>query len=144
MENKVLYFFKGDLLEGDITSSSVIISSVLKLMPLLGLERNRIERELIFRSNLLLSLGGYLETTYRPFLASTIGAPPVMILERIREDAAIFEIFLLVLNRRLTVIDDLEFQGTQHSGTQFLSHSQTAFIADLLNRGFAYRAFQSP
>jgi hypothetical protein len=42
-------------------------------------------------------------------LADTVGAPPSMIVEQIREDRPIFEIFLLVLNRRLTVIDDLEF-----------------------------------
>lgn len=42
---------------------------------------------------------------------STPSAPSNMILEKIREDQAIFEVFLLVLNRRLTVIDDLEFQG---------------------------------
>lgn len=61
MEKKVLPFFKQDLLvDSDITTSSIIISSVLKLMQTLGLERSRVERELIFRSNLLGSLCSYL------------------------------------------------------------------------------------
>ena len=49
--------------------------------------------------------------TYAQILYDTVGAPPSIIIDQIREDRSIFEIFLLVLNRRLTVIDDLEFQG---------------------------------
>lgn len=75
-------------------------------------------------------------------MATNVGAPPALILDLIREDLSIFEIFLLVLNRRLTIIDDLEFKGHQSTtGSQFLTLPQSCFIADLLNRGFAFRVF---
>ena len=75
-------------------------------------------------------------------MAANAGAPPALILDRIREDLSIFEILLLVLSRRLTIIDDLEFKGHQStSGSQFLTLSHSCFIADLLNRGFAFRVF---
>jgi len=50
-----MHFFKAaaDLLNEDVVSSSSIISSILKLMAMLGIERSRLERDLIFRSHLL-------------------------------------------------------------------------------------------
>lgn len=59
-------FFKqaNDLLEADISASSVIISSVLNLMSMIGIERSRVERDLMYRSNLLGSLYTYLEYRY--------------------------------------------------------------------------------
>ena len=53
----------------DIQNSSIIISSVLKLMSLLGLERGKVERDLIFRSQLLVTLEQYLEYTYGALMA---------------------------------------------------------------------------
>ena len=147
VENHVLSFFKqaADILETDIIQSSVIICSVLSLMNTMGIERSRVERDLIYRSNLLSSIYTYLKHTYSKILSDTQGAPPSIIIDMIREDRSIFEIFLLVLNRRLTVIDDLEFQGKQKTtgAAPFLSMDQTAFIADLLNRGVAYRIFEN-
>jgi hypothetical protein len=67
-------------------------------------------------------------------------APPTLILDQAREDHSLLSVFLLVLHRRLTVLDDLEFQGKQPG---FLPLSLTRFIADLLNRGLAYRIFQT-
>ncbi len=78
-------------------------------MNTLGIERSRVERDLIYRSNILQSICQYLKITYAQILYDTVGAPPSIIIDQIREDRSIFEIFLLVLNRRLTVIDDLEF-----------------------------------
>ena len=80
---------------------------------MIGIERSRVERDLMYRSNLLGSLYTYLETRYSVILAMASGIPPSNILDMIREDRAIFDIFLQVLNRRLTIIDDLEFQGIQ-------------------------------
>jgi hypothetical protein len=55
VEKKIMHFFKAatDLLNEDVVSSSTIISSILKLMAMLGIERSRLERDLIFRSHLL-------------------------------------------------------------------------------------------
>ncbi len=78
-------------------------------MAMMGIERSRVERDLMYRSNLLVSLYTYLESRYSIVLAMAPGIPPSNILDMIREDKAIFDIFLLVLNRRLTIIDDLEF-----------------------------------
>jgi hypothetical protein len=111
VDNEVLSYFKQtqELLEADVIQSSVIISSVLSLMAMMGIERSRVERDLMYRSNLLGSLYTYLESRYSVVLAMASGIPPSNILDMIREDRAIFDIFLLVLNRRLTIIDDLEF-----------------------------------
>jgi hypothetical protein len=113
VDNEVLSYFKQtqELLEADVIQSSIIISSVLSLMAMMGIERSRVERDLMYRSNLLGSLYTYLDSRYSIVLAMASGIPPSNILDLIREDKAIFDIFLLVLNRRLTIIDDLEFQG---------------------------------
>ena len=123
----------------------MIISSVLSLMNTLGIERSKVERNLIYRSNILHSIYQYLKMTYSKVLSDIVGAPPSIIIDQVREDRPIFEIFLLVLNRRLTIIDDLEFQGHQKNtgAAPFLNMEQTAFIADLLNRGVAYRIFEN-
>ena len=73
------------------------------------------------------------------------GIPPSDLLDKFRIDQAILEVFLFVLIRRLTVIDDLEFKGVKRScqTTPFLSLELSQFIADLLNRGLAYRIFQN-
>jgi hypothetical protein len=115
-------------------------------MSILGLERGKVERDLIFRSQLLVTLAQYLEDNYVGLMAQNPkGVPPALIIDRAREDQAILEVFLLVLARRLTVIDDLEFKGTRHSNaaTPFLSLKQSRFIADLLNRGLAYSIFRN-
>jgi len=54
----VISFFKqeAELLERDINQSSIIITSVLSLMNNLGIERSRVERDLIYRSNILISI----------------------------------------------------------------------------------------
>jgi len=113
VDKEVLSYFKqaGDFLSANVIQSSIIISSVLSLMAMMGIERSRVERDLMYRSNLLGSLNTYLDSRYSVILATSPGAPPSTILDMIREDKAIFDIFLLVLNRRLTIIDDLEFQG---------------------------------
>jgi len=63
------------------------------------------------------------------------GVLPNTILQQIVEDRAILEVFLFVLNRRMTVMDDLEFRKS------FLKMDQIMLIADLLNRGLAYKLF---
>jgi hypothetical protein len=45
------------------------------------------------------------------------------LLDKVREDSAILEVFMLILARRLTVIDDLEFQGKQRSSFLTLKQS---------------------
>lgn len=97
-------------IEGDdVGETSWVICQVLKLLSQIGLERGRIERELIYRSNLLQSLAIYIEGKYSKYLTTSELGYSSDILNQISQDVAIFEVFLLVLNRRLTVIDDLEF-----------------------------------
>ena len=117
-----------------------VITAVLRLLTLLGLERGRVEREIIFRSHLLDSLAAHLQQTYGALMAASAHAPPTLILDQAREDHSLLSVFLLVLHRRLTVLDDLEFQGKRPG---FLPLPLTRFIADLLNRGLAYRIFQT-
>ena len=58
VDKEVLSYFKqaGELLSLDVFQSSIIISSVLSLMAMMGIERSRVERDLMYRSNLLGSL----------------------------------------------------------------------------------------
>lgn len=67
------------------------------------------ERDLIYRSHILNTLTLYLQQVYSPLIGK------FEILDKVREDSAILEVFMLILARRLTVIDDLEFQGKQRS-----------------------------
>jgi hypothetical protein len=73
VDNEVLSYFKqaGQLLEADVIASSVIISSVLSLMAMMGIERSRVERDLMYRSNLLGSLYTYLDSRYSVILATS-------------------------------------------------------------------------
>lgn len=86
-------------------------------MVLLGIERSKVERDLIFRSHLLGSLCTYLCDKYASILSAYPGAPPINVIEYLREDSSLLEVFLLVLNRRLTAIDDLEFKGERNNNT---------------------------
>jgi hypothetical protein len=53
-----------------------MICTVLKLMALLGLERGRVERELIFRSQLLETYTDYLMHQYGPLMSHNPGGVP--------------------------------------------------------------------
>ncbi len=73
VDKEVLSYFKkaGELLESDVISSSIIVSSVLSLMAMMGIERSKVERDLMYRSNLLGSLYTYLDHRYSVILATS-------------------------------------------------------------------------
>ena len=88
-------------------STSTIINSLLKLKDLSGAEITKIKRDLIFRSELLSTLCTYFFLNY-PHALIVYLSTSIAILDKLQKDFTIFEVFFLVLNKSLAIIDDLE------------------------------------
>jgi len=88
----------------------------------------------------LLRLQEAIELRYRDSITRTTTNE---LFEQIRKDENIIGLFCLIMNKRLFIIDDLEFVGKRQALRQkFLSPAQVTFSAQTLNQ-IAYCAFQS-
>ena len=135
IEAFVLARFKDGFAGEDVNAQSQALSLVLKIAKHLDVRSQAIERQIVFRSNTLRSLFHCLSDKY-----AALGDKSL--LAEARQDQELFLLFLSVLDQRLIVIDDLEFQGFKqgaHSAA-FLSLQQAQFAADLLNR-VSFRVF---
>ena len=59
-----------------------------------------------------------------------------MLIELLRQDQDLLHILLLILHKRLIVIDDLEYQNlkTTKGVTPFLTLAQTKWVSEFLNK----------
>jgi len=79
-------------------------------MKLLDIKEQYIERDIVFRSNMLINLCTYLHDTYSSLINS-----PNPLLEQVKFDQDLFNLFLHILKQRLIVLDDMEFLNEKRS-----------------------------
>ena len=110
-------------------------------------QKAQIERQVLYRSNILSILFHYISNKYK------VEAFPVdriheqdQILKKIKRDEEFLSLFCFIISKRLVVMDDLEFQGKQKQSKAekypFIAFEDIRFTSWILNN-IAYRVFWS-